>query len=241
MMVIIEHGRIRRGARVVLQPGRLELPDRAAVAVIGANGAGKSTLFLALADVLSRRRGTLRLSAPWTAPRVAFMPQEAALPLWLTGARIAELYGVRLEQLAAAAPGLRLEELEGATAAQLSGGQRQTLALALALGARADLTLLDEPLAHLDLPRRLAAMRAIADTRSGLLLMSAQSTADVMECCDWYVVLRAGGYAFSGPVASLLGEAWRSDPARQSRLEERLLELIGFGSAVAPRSRTRLE
>jgi ABC-type multidrug transport system ATPase subunit len=239
MMVTIEHGPIRRGGQLVLEAGRLDFPEQATVAVIGANGAGKSTLFLALSDVLVGRAGSLEVTTPWTDPRVALVPQEAALPHWLTGARIAELYGFRLEELVSALPELRLDEMARLTGAQMSGGQRQALSLGLALCARADLTILDEPLAHLDLPRRHAALRAVAACSSGLALMSTQSTADVVDCCDWYVVLREGRYVFSGPVEALLGEAWRSDPERQARLESHLLELIGFASATPPRHRTR--
>jgi ABC-2 type transport system ATP-binding protein len=231
MNVVIEYGRIRRGRRDVLLPGRLELPARATVAVIGANGAGKSTLFLALTDILVARAGTLTVTAPWEAPCVAFMPQETALPHWLTGAAIAQLYGFRLNALAGAIPDLRLEEIAEVTAARMSGGQRQALALGLTLGARADLTILDEPLAHLDLPRRYAALRAIAARTTGLTLISTQSVADVVDGCEWYVVLRAGSIVFNGPVAGLLDGAWRTDPERQARLEHRLLELMGFEGA----------
>jgi ABC-type multidrug transport system ATPase subunit len=239
MTVVIEHSEIRRGHYAVLEAGRLELPARSTVAVIGANGAGKSSLFLALSDVLVGRAGTLEVSAPWEAPRVALMPQESALPHWLSGERIAALYGLRLDVLAAALPELRLDEMAGLTGAQMSGGQRQALSLGLALGAQADLTILDEPLAHLDLPRRRAALRAVAGCSSGLVLVSTQSAADVVDCCDWYVVLREGRYVFSGPVEALLGDAWRSDPERQARLESHLLELIGFGSAAQTHGRTR--
>jgi ABC-type multidrug transport system ATPase subunit len=231
MNVSIEYGPIRRGRRDVLRHGRLELPARAAVAVIGANGAGKSTLFLALTDILVRRSGTLAVTVPWEDPRVAFMPQETALPGWLTGAAIAQLYGFRLDALGSSMPELRLDEMTALRGTEMSGGQRQALALGLALGARAHLTILDEPLTHLDLPRRHAALRAIAGHSSGLTLMSTQSAADVVDVCDWYIVLHDGGIVFNGPVTGLLDDAWHGDPARQARLEHRLLELMGFGKA----------
>jgi ABC-type multidrug transport system ATPase subunit len=228
MSVHVEHGVVRRGRRTVLQPGAFSLPATGTVGVIGVNGSGKTTLFMGLADVLPAGAGAVSIRAPWQSPRTAFMPQEAALPLWLTPARTARLYGMELAALDAALPGLRLAELRDRTVGQLSGGQRQVLSLALALGRRADLTILDEPLAHLDLPRRHEALRAIAAHETGLTLVSAQSTADVVDCCDAYIVLRDGRYVFCGTVEELLGEEWRTDPARRERLEARLLELLGF-------------
>jgi ABC-type multidrug transport system ATPase subunit len=226
--VTIEHGRIRRGRKYVLNEGSLVLPERATVGVIGANGAGKTTLFLALTGALAGRSARLRVETPWPVLRMAFMPQEPTLPGWASPAAAAELYGLALDELGTRFPGLRLHDLAAGMCRHLSGGQRQSLMLAIALGLDAPITVLDEPLSQLDLPRRYAALRTIAAHEHGLVLISSQSTADVVDCCDWYVVLREGSYAFCGPVEELLGPEWRSDPGRQQKLERQLLELTGF-------------
>jgi ABC-type multidrug transport system ATPase subunit len=226
--VRIEHGVIRRGGKIVLDAGRVELPDRGTVAVIGANGAGKSSLFLALTDSLLYRRHGLRFEPAWHGTSMFCMPQAPALPPWLTAEAVARLYGQDIRMSAQRFPRFRLEEIYASRVRNMSGGQRQILMLALALSATADITILDEPLASLDLPRRHAALQAIGAARPGLTLMSSQSAADVIDCCDWYIVLRAGRYAFCGPVEELLGEEWRMDATRQARLEARLLELSGF-------------
>jgi ABC-2 type transport system ATP-binding protein len=224
MNMWIEHGAIRRGASVVLQPATLELPDAGTIGVIGANGAGKSTLFMALAGLL--RNGPSALATAQGS--LFYMPQTPALPSWLTAGEVARLFGQDLHELMVRCSELRLGELGGVRTGRLSGGQRQVLFLALALNSKADMLLLDEPVAHLDLPRRYAALRMLASTAGQLRFVSAQSTADVVDCCDWYIVLRAGAYVFNGPVEALLGTGWRTDATRQARLEERLLELSGF-------------
>ena len=72
--------------------------------------------------------------------------ENIASPLRVAGCRKAEIEA-RVEQ---AARLLRLENLLDRLPAQLSGGQQQRTAIARALVKRAELVLLDEPLANLD-------------------------------------------------------------------------------------------
>jgi ABC-type multidrug transport system ATPase subunit len=231
MNVVIEHPPIQRAGKLVLEAGSIEIPALGNVGLIGANGAGKSSLLLAMAGLI-RRSPAAAVSRLWSNPRTFLMPQEPAVPLWLTSEQIAGLYQVDWTTTVNSLPDLRLQELSGKTAGAMSGGQRQVLMFALAIGADANVTLLDEPFSNLDLPRRYAAIRIMRKATRGLVFISAQSTADVVDCCDWYVVLREGRYAFCGSVVDLLGSGWHDDPSRQQRLEQRLLELTGFADAA---------
>lgn len=238
-MTTVRHGPIRRGTTVVLQPGSLALPKSGVVGVVGANGSGKSTLLLALAGVLG---GAVNLSVAeppggveWKRPRF-LMPQSTALPGWLSGRRVASLFDTSLDDMVGRFPGLRLGETRDVRADRMSGGQRQALMLSLALASGARMLLLDEPFASLDLPRRAAAVRLLGGADADmpalpagqLTMIASHSVADVADMCEWYVVLDRGRYAFSGPVADLLGPGWQRDPDRQRRLEQGLLALSGF-------------
>lgn len=202
--VRISHTAVRRGRRIVLEPALLEVPARATAGVVGLNGAGKSTLFLGLADLLTRRAGRFLIEADYEELRVAYMPQKPALPEWLTVESALPLYGSSFADVAAACPGLRLDELRHRYVSELSGGQLQALVFAACWARRAHITLLDEPFANMDMARRRAALRLIAGRSSGLVLLSAQAAADLIDCCDWYVVLRSGRYAFAGSADELL-------------------------------------
>lgn len=89
----------------------------------------------------------------------------------------------------------------------LSGGQRTRVALALALGRRPAVLLLDEPLASLDPLARLEVMQTLlaetADTGITLLL-SSHVIADVEDSCDHLLLLSDGQRQLDGPIDQLL-------------------------------------
>ena len=227
------HGPVRRGRCVVLQPASVPLPAAGVVGVVGVNGAGKSTLFHALAGTLAGASAALRDCAHQPGDAVAFAPQQPAFPDWLDVADVARLFGSSTEELVARNPGVLVEELVLHQVQTLSAGQRQALAVALALADGCTLTLLDEPFAPLDFRRRLGLVRMLRERRgengSGIVLVSSQSATDLLDTCDWILVLRDGRYVHSGVADSLT--AGIADPAKaRQRFEEAVLALLGAAS-----------
>ena len=149
---------VRFGPIVALDGISVRIADGERVAVAGPNGAGKTTLLKALADA---QLGESRFCAP-----VAVVPQTipADLPLrvrdfvmlgrtarlspWHAPARSDE------EAVDRALASVDATTLAGRRMDAVSGGERQRLALALALATEAPCLLLDEPAAHLDFRRR---------------------------------------------------------------------------------------
>ncbi|MCP2164368.1 ATP-binding cassette, subfamily C, CydCD [Goodfellowiella coeruleoviolacea] len=135
----------------------LDLPQGATVAVVGPSGAGKSTLLALLLGFLPARTGHAKIP-----DRVTWCPQEPQLVSTTIreNLRMADPHAddaalrtaLRLAGLDAWTD--RLDTLVGTGGAAVSGGEAHRLALARALVAapRADLVLLDEPTAHLDVP-----------------------------------------------------------------------------------------
>lgn len=229
----LSHGPVRRGRRVVLRAGSLPVPARGVTGVVGVNGAGKSTLFQALAGALAGPPVRFALDGLSCARPVAFAPQQPAFPEWLAVADVVRLYGGDVDALARCTPGLLLEEIARLPVRALSAGQRQALAVALALAGERLLTLLDEPCAFLDFRRRFGLARLLRARRGphapGLVLVSSQSAADLLDTCDWIVVLRDGRYVYSGAADTLT--AGIADPARaRQRFEEALMALLGAAS-----------
>ncbi len=114
----------------------------------------------------------------------------------------------------------------------LSTGQRQLVAVTLALARPGALTLLDEPLASVDIRQRrhlLDAIGTLGDDRRHVTIVSSHIAADLGSVCDWVVVLRDGGYCFRGSRSELLGasKAGPGDEATLAAFERRILELLG--------------
>jgi ABC-type multidrug transport system ATPase subunit len=218
----VRHGPIRRGRHLVLEAAAFEVALPAVIGVVGINGSGKSSLFMALAGVLRRGRVAPTLLVRGEPATVAYVPQSPALPEWLTVEGACRLYGTGFGMLQSEMPGLYLHELAGRRVHALSGGQRQALAIALALARAADVTLLDEPFSALDFRRRIGALALLRDWKQDhpgrAVLLASQSSADLADLCGHYAVLRDGRYVFRGSRERLTPDA--------GDIERRLLHLL---------------
>ncbi len=208
---------ILKGASLHVGPGEL-------VAVIGPNGAGKSTLLKAVAGLLWLKSGSISLDGeridalpPRDRARrgIAFVPQEANIFPTLTVRENLEMGGFilpraavrgRIEGLLGRFPMLAQKRRQAART--LSGGQRQVLAMAMALMVEPRLLLLDEPSAGLS-PLAAAALfdtiRAIH--RQGVpVAMVEQNAHEALAIAGTGVVLVDGRVARTGPAAALAGD-----------------------------------
>jgi ABC-2 type transport system ATP-binding protein len=173
-----------RGARV-LDGLDLEIAAGERVALVGANGAGKTTLIRCLLgeyvhegqvslgdlDPRAHRKDVLQ--------RVGFVPQLPP-PLRMRVGRLlgfaAEVCGCDTAPMenVAGRLGLDTRALWQRPFEKLSGGQKQKLLIAIALGRECDVLILDEPAANLDPPARRSFFDLLAEraTRATLLLSS---------------------------------------------------------------------
>jgi len=132
------------------------------VALIGQNGAGKTTLIRCLLGEYAFE-GSIRMfgldphrDRVALLQRIGYVPQHPP-PLQMTvgelvgfACRLCE--GLRPEDVLAVCRklGLDLEQAAGQVFARLSGGMKQKVLIALALGRRPEVLILDEPAANLD-------------------------------------------------------------------------------------------
>jgi zinc/manganese transport system ATP-binding protein len=180
--LVLDDVSVVRGGRTVWSEGSLTVPTGAVVGVIGPNGAGKTTLFqvmLGLLPVASGRVEVLGAAPRRGNRRIGYVPQNytAAIgeavrgrdlvTLGLTGGR----FGLRRTTADERARVDRALARVGATdyadrrMSELSGGQQQRIAVAQALVDDADLLLLDEPLANLDLRNQHEVVRLLGEIR----------------------------------------------------------------------------
>lgn len=204
MRLEISQGGVRRGGRQVLEAWHTTVELPGALAVVGINGSGKSSLFMELADTLMSR-GHASITLDGEPVSLAWVPQTAALPRWLRCHDVARIYGLSFDTLLQQMPGLHLDELIGRRVSSLSVGQQQALAIAVALGRDADVTLLDEPFSALDYRRRIGAMELLRSRRDDCrgIVMSSHAASDLVDICGRFLLLRDGRCIFDGTRADL--------------------------------------
>jgi ABC-type sugar transport system ATPase subunit len=171
------------GERWVLRRVNLAVQENLVTVLVGGSGSGKSTVLRLIAGLETPRQGRVSIGnqVVSTGSHV-FQPPEARgvsmvfqdLALWphmnveetlkfVLGRGVARQERQRRITETLAAVGLH--ERLGARPAELSGGERQRLALARAIVTRPRILLMDEPLANLDPPLRLALIDEVRNLR----------------------------------------------------------------------------
>lgn len=221
--LIVEDLTVRRGNRVVVDTASLTVPAGSITAVLGPNGAGKSTLVLAIAGLLPKAAGHVRLGEKdltWRRPdqiRAGGLATVLQGHPVLSGLDVADnlrVAGVRLtrrgraerrEQILELFPELapRLHQLAGV----LSGGERQMLALAQAVLDPPRALLLDEPflgLAPVVVRRLVPVVRRIAGNGTAVLLIE-QLTGLALALASSVAFMHRGRLGAAGDASFLEG------------------------------------
>lgn len=155
----LEGVEVRKSGKCLLGPLDLTLAPEGFTIVMGPNGAGKSTLLKTLHGMERVRAGTRTWAVPEAEAltRQAFVFQTPVVMRRTVLDNVAyplTLRGVSKREAQAAAQGwlsvVGLSKAAAQRASDLSGGERQKMALARALITEPEVLLLDEPCANLD-------------------------------------------------------------------------------------------
>jgi len=201
-----------------LTEATITVPEGRISALIGPNGAGKTTLLRLLAGLARPTSGEVAVLGGW--PRqdpafladVGFLAQEIPLYRRLNAEDHIGIGAHLNSRWDGASVRERLQNLRiplDQTVGTLSGGQRAQLALALTLGKRPRLLLLDEPVAALDplARRQFLAHLAEAVADGGLtVVLSSHLVADLERTCDHLILLAASHLQLCGDIDTLLTE-----------------------------------
>ena len=209
------------GGAPVLRDVDLDVPAGTIVALVGANGAGKTTLLRTLSALVPLTRGSIRLDGQDLAgvsveDRVrrglAHVPEGRGVVAELTVDENLRLGGLwrgpdRREAVAEVYELFEpLARRRRSVGHQLSGGERQMLALASAIVCRPELLLVDElslglaPVVVEDLLRRLIEIRR----ELGITILIVEQSATVaLEIADYGYVMENGRIVLDGTAARL--------------------------------------
>lgn len=202
----------------------VSLPEGQVVVIIGPNGAGKSTLIKAIAGLVPISEGTVTCRGQSISSirpdemhglGIAYVPQTDNIFRTLT---IRQNLALVLRSLTRAQAATRIDELfalfppladkENERAGSLSGGQRQMLAVAMALAHKPSVMLMDEPSAGLS-PK---AAQEVLDLARGLtaqgisILLVEQNVKQALRIADHCYILAEGRNQLDGPADKLLSD-----------------------------------
>ena len=210
--------RVRVDGRDLIRDIELTLPAGRWTAIVGPNGAGKSTLLRAIAG-LQRADGLVTLAGrplqDWPARerarQLAWMGQQETgaddltaldvvllgrLPhrAWLSPPAAADYEAARQAMAATQSWDWRERRL-----GSLSGGERQRVLLARALAVQAPLTLMDEPLTHLDPPHQAEWMALVRErVAAGHSIVSVLHELHLALQADHLVLMAEGRVVHTG-------------------------------------------
>jgi ABC-2 type transport system ATP-binding protein len=207
----------RYGRKWALRDCSLSLPSGQVIGLVGPNGAGKTTLLHLAVGLLRPSVGQVRVlgrdpRSTGTVAEVGFVAQDKPLYRSLTVAETLDLGGClnptwdrELARKRMASADIPVKQKVG----QLSGGQRSQLALAMALGKRPQLLLLDEPVGDLDPLARREFLRVLMAevAESGVtVVLSSHLLADIERTCEYLVLLSAARVQIAAGTEDLLAQ-----------------------------------
>lgn len=207
---------ILHGCTIAVNPGEIAV-------IVGPNGAGKSTAMKAVFGMLSLREGRVRLGgeditalSPQARVRkgMGFVPQSGNIFPSMTVEENLEMGAFirdddireTMEQVYALFPILRTKRRQAA--GELSGGQRQQVAVGRALMTRPKVLMLDEPTAGVS-PIVMDELfdRIIEIARTGIpILMVEQNARQALAIADRGFVMVQGRNRFTDTGAALLAD-----------------------------------
>jgi ABC-type glutathione transport system ATPase component len=222
------------GERRVVNVAELAVGEAEIVGLAGDSGSGKSMTTLAVLGLAhtvgARVSGSIRLDGTeltglpqremraMRGRRIAAIFQSPAMafnPVFRVGSvvhRTLRLHGMtKAEAVEAAARGmsqvLLTPGLLDRYPSQLSGGQLQRVAIALALALRAEVLLADEPTSALDVTVQaevLGLLRNLRDREGMSVLFISHDLAVVAELCDRVAIMQNGSIVEQGPTGHVV-------------------------------------
>lgn len=199
--------------RAVLDGVDLTLKRGSRVALVGSNGAGKTTLIRCLlGEYVCGGKVTIdglepRANRQQVLARIGFVPQLPP-PLKMPvqelidfAAHVAEADPGRIEKVAVDL-GLVIDPIRHQPFVKLSGGQKQKLLIAIALGRTCDILVMDEPAANLDPESRQVFFRLLSECSDDtVMLMSSHRLDEVAALVNRVVELDRGRIILDDHVA----------------------------------------
>ncbi|SDG99578.1 molybdate transport system ATP-binding protein [Vibrio xiamenensis] len=223
----------------------LAIPSSGVTAIFGRSGAGKTSLINVISGLICPDDGEITfngrtlfskaqgINVPIHRRNIGYVFQEARLfPHYSVKGNL--LYGVKeidAAQFDTITSLLAIQHLLKRFPHQLSGGEKQRVAIGRALLSKPDILLMDEPLASLDLPRKrevLPFLEQLTERVKLPIVYVSHSLDEVLRLARHLVVIDKGQVTISGRLENVWASAamrpWQSYAEQSSLFEGRISE-----------------
>lgn len=219
---------------------QLDIPNKGVTAIFGRSGAGKSSLINLIAGLSTPSRGSIRLNQQTlfdSEKRINLAPEKRKIGYVFQEHRLFPhytveknlKYGYKRSDSAHFLQIVRLlgiEHLLSRFPANLSGGEKQRVAIGRALLSEPQLLLMDEPLSALDLPRKQELMNYLSKLAVKIqipILYVSHSLEEIIRLADNLILLEQGKVALFDRVINIWHHpkfiGWQPDSQKVSLLE----------------------
>ena len=204
-------GPVLQGASLSLEPGQIGI-------LLGRNGCGKTTLFKNILGIHKPNEGKIRLggenlmklSRRERARRVAYVPQDihfGALSVFdsvllgrisFFGMRVSNQDYIVVEKIL---QDMGLTDYAHRNVAELSGGERQKIAIARAMAQEPKLMVFDEPTGNLDIANEhliVTEAKRLAKEKNIAILCSLHDLNQALELGDRFFFMKNGVIQYTG-------------------------------------------
>lgn len=189
------------------------------IVILGKNGSGKSTLFKSILGLIKDVKGEvlvdgnniLNLNEKDRARYVSYVPQSVKLPILTVYETILlsriSYYSFKPSEedykiVDKVIKEFKLEEIKDEIASDLSGGEKQLVAIAKAVAQQSNLIIFDEPSSNLDISNEIFLRNLIVDINKGkdkYIFVSIHNIKIALELGTKFVLLKGGEvYMISG-------------------------------------------
>jgi ABC-2 type transport system ATP-binding protein len=191
----------RYGRKTALAGINLSLEKQRIIGLAGPNGSGKTTLIKLIQRLLTPTSGSIEIEGmkpgKETKALISYLPDRDFLPDWMKADGLMNFYESFFEDFDREKAEKLLDELKidrSLTLKKMSKGTREKVQLVLCMSRKAEVYLLDEPLAGVDPAARDFIIHTILDNynEDGMVLISTHLISDIESILDEVVFLKDG-------------------------------------------------